>query len=245
MVAVTLRRRRPARDAQPHHRRQAPCRSWAGAPGGTLRPGARSRRARPRLPRPLVPPDAGDHGPSRQRRPGRAPGRGGRQQRELGDRDRLGNHAARQRAQPPADRRPRVQRMDRRRARRAKGHQPAGSRDHPSDRHPRLARRRRRHPRRRPSAARGRHHHNRRPPRARRDRAGGGGRRALSHRLGRALGRPRHLPVRGARPGPRAGGLAGRPRRRAHRVRHVELRARSPRGPCSAIRGPAEAERPP
>ena len=62
---------------------------------------------------------------------------------------------------------------------------------------------------------------------------------------GAALGRPRHLPLRRARPGLRARAVARRPRRRADRLRHVELRPGAARGSRAAVRRAADPQRPP
>src|SRR5262249_32250225 len=60
-----------------------------------------------------------------------------------------------------------------------------------------------------------------------------------------ALGRRRLLPRRPARPRRRAGGVAGRPRRRAVRLRHVVVRSCPAGGSGAAVPGAAAPERPP
>ena len=96
----------------------------------------------PGLPRPLLPPDARHDGAPRERAAGV-----GRQRRQLDHRAVVSAHdAARhapRRALPPADRRPRLQRLDAsRELAGAAGRDAARRRDGPADRHPRLARRR-------------------------------------------------------------------------------------------------------
>ena len=88
----------------------------------------------------------------------------------------------------------------------------------PADRDPRLARGRRR--RSIPGEVIGVAGH----------RSGAGRRGAVPHRLGRALVRRRHLPVRRARPGHGARRMAGGAGRGAHRLRHLELRPAPGRG---------------
>ena len=93
------------------------------------------------------------------------------------------------------------------------GVEEARRRDRPADRDPRLARRR---------LAGGPRDRDRRP---RRHRSGARGRGAVPHRLGRALGRlPSAISRSEPGPGVRGRRMARRARRRADRLRHLELR---------------------
>ena len=224
-----LRRGRPARDAQPRGRGEAASRrSPSSARAGSTTSGTCSTRTIPVFPgrhfrQTLV--TTAHH----------ANEEGG-----VGDNDVnwvteqvVGDDAARhapRRALPPADRRPRLQRLSGRRAGRHRRRQARWA-SRPSRRSSRAAGSSTSPPRARgpgdvitPSDLR------RHRPRARR-------RGAVPHRLGRALGRPGHLPLGRARPRLRAGRVARRARRRADRLRHLELRPGAGRGPRAAVRG--------
>src|SRR3954453_8321876 len=67
LVALSVRGRRPDRDAQPHRRCEARRRSRARARGSDVRPRACARRAGARLPGKALQPDARHHGPSPER----------------------------------------------------------------------------------------------------------------------------------------------------------------------------------
>ena len=186
--------------------------------GAAVRPRPRARRDRAGVPGALLPPDARHDGPPRQRRR-----RGRREPRQLdhraGDRHAAARHAPR-RAEPPADRRPRLQRLDRRRARRH-GRACGGSASRPCRRSSRAAGSS-------TSAVRGverlarRRHRRRRPRRHRRRRPAT---RCSSTPAGARTGT---TPTRTSRASPaRAARLAhwlADARRRAHRLRHLELR---------------------
>ena len=232
LVAVAVRRGRPARDAQPHHRRHARCGAAARPRGADVRPRPGARRARAGLPGPLLPPDARhDRPPQQRRRPRRQPSQ---LDHRAGRRHAAARHPPR-RAQPPADRRSRLQRLERRRARGAGRREPTRRRDGAADRDPRLARRRR--------AARPR-----RGDRRARHRLRQPGDAVLFHTgWGAHWEDPEHLPRRRAGPGTGGRRVARGARRRAHRLRHLELRpgpgrgSRRGRSRCRSSSTPATA----
>ena len=140
LVAVAVRRGRQLgmlNHVDERKRREALASS---ARVGSTTSAACSTRRIPVVPGPLLPPDARDDAHH-----ANGGGVGANEVNWITEqvvRDDAARHAPR-RALPPADRRPRLQRLVGRRARRHAGRPAARRRDGPADRHPRLARRRR------------------------------------------------------------------------------------------------------